>query len=426
MIQENRNRTQFKITDVELLIVVAFFVNIICFAYQHINSRYTTYDLSLNGENISTVIRNDYIVSFLVLIVMLCFFFAAALALSGKKRINSTVLCVLILIVSGFLWTIAAIQKSSIVVVVKSPVSPFVLVMAFLVFIGYNEKAWEITKKMVFFSSVAYTLISVYEIIRFISVFGLSNRLMRSGALYAIIIVIFFIYFNLLFNDELVKKHKIIIPVQLFVTISITLILQSRSWVLHSLILVVIFVYKLSKNYKNKLVYFLIVSFIGLVIIALASGYLITISGGLLDRMTDDSRTGQLNAFFSQVTFRDLMLGGGMQAGYYCFGNPNYQFLDNLILLTMFKYGIIPTLTYLSLMIIPIYYGFTHRESEARKGLLFFVVWIVIMMGVGIFISYSNNIYNYLIYIIMGRFAFLREKDRKERLANSAIIKQER
>ena len=415
MIQENQKRAQFKITDVNFLLFVAFFVNIICFSYQHINAEYTLSNVFASGDNVATLPRNNYIVSFLVLVMMLCFFFASILSLTGKKRINSTILCVLILMVSGILWTILAVQKSNIVTVVKSPVSPFVLIMSVLVFLGYNEQAWETIKKFTFIFSIVYTIISAYEMMRFVSDFGFSNRLMLSGAIYGIIVVIFFTYFNLLFNDGLIKKHKIIIPIQLLLIVSITIILQSRSWVVHAIILLLIYIVRLSKSYKNKIMYFIIISIIIAVILVLGSDYLITISGGLLDRMDHDSRTGQLEAFFSQVSFKDLMIGGGMQAGYSCFGNPNYQYLDNLVLLTLFKYGIIPTLSYLMLLIVPIIYGFRNKYPEARKAILFFIPWILIMLGLGIFVSYSNNIYNYLIYVVIGRFAFLREKDRKER-----------
>ena len=81
----------------------------------------------------------------------------------------------------------------------------------------------------------------------------------------------------------------------------------------------------------------------------------------------------------------------------------------------MFKYGIIPTVAYLTMIFVPLIYGFKHKESEARKGIFFFVPWILVMLGFAIFVSYSNNIYNYLIYFVIGRMSFLREKDRKAR-----------
>ena len=410
MIEENKKK--IKITDIELLIAVAFIVDIVCFAYQYMNVEYRVYS---HWENIATTSRNNFITSGLVLVMMLCFFAAAVLSLIEKKRLNSAIMCVLILIIFGTFWTVLAMRGDSIVTIVKSPVSPFVLIMSVLVFVGYNERAWEITKKLVFISSIAYTFMSIFEIIRFIINFGLETRLMLSGALYGIIVVIFFMYFTLLFNDGLLKKYKLLISIQIFLIISVTLVLQSRSWVVHSLLLMVIFIFKLSTHYKNKTVYYLIVSLVGIVVLTLASSYLITISGGLLDRMTDDSRTGQLEMFFSQVSFKDLMLGGGMRAGYSCFGDSNYQFIDNLVIQTMFKYGIIPTVAYLTMIFVPLIYGFKHKESEARKGIFFFVPWILIMLGFAIFVSYSNNIYNYLIYFVIGRLSFLREKDRKAR-----------
>ena len=413
MTLETQKKRMITISD--FLIIIAFITNIISFAYQHINARYTVSELfGSAGGNISTAPRNNFIVSGLFLVFMLCFFFAALLALTKKKKLNHAMLCILVLIVFGVFWTILAATKISIVTVVKSPISPVVMIMSVCVFIGYDERAWETVKKMAFIASFIYTLMATYEMLRFLIVFGFGSRLMLSGALYGIIAAIFLAYFTLLFNEEALKKHKFILAVQLVTILSIVVILQSRSWVVHALILFGIFVIQLSKRHKHKVAFFIGVGILALLIVILMFDYFIKMSQGLLDRIGHDSRTGQLEAFFSQVSFKDLMLGKGMQAGYACFGDQNYQFLDNLLLLNMFKYGIVPTIAYLMLMIVPIFYGLTHRKSEASKGIFFFVAWIVIMCGFAIFVSYSNNTYNFLIYITMGRFIFLRERDKAE------------
>ena len=414
MALEKNNKNIRLITVGELLIICGFISGVLNFSYQHINTAYEVNRIFAGSGAVTTATRNNFIVSGMVLITVMCFFFASLISLVKKKRFNYAVFFVFVLIVFGAFWTIMSISEIPITTVVKSPVSPVVMIMSICLFIGYDEKMWAMIKKMVFISSILYTMISTYEIFRFLLTFGFNNRLMLSGALYGIVIAIFLIYFNLLFNDELIKNHKIILLAELFLAVSITTILQSRSWVAHSLILVAIFVIKLSKNHKHRVVFLLCVVMAGVVIFFLASNYISMISQGLIDRLDQDSRTGQLKAFFSQVSFSDLMLGGGMRAGYSCFGDPNYQFLDNLLLLNMFKYGIVPTVAYLALMIVPIFYGLTHRKSEASKGIFFFMAWIVIMLGVGIFVSYSINIYNILIYVAMGRIAFLIDRDKAE------------
>ena len=404
-----------------LLIGAAFSIDVLRFAYKFLNAPFST--SSLFATSVTTLAVDNFISSGMLLAVMMCFFFLALYALTKKKKLNYLTMCVFVLLFFGIFWTLLALQKSSIVVSVTSPVSPFIMIMAVLVFIGYDEEMWDGVKKAVFYSSIPYTLMSLYETVRFLIKFGFGARLMASGALYGAIVAVFFLYFTLLFNEELVKKHKFILPIQIFILISIMVILQSRSWALHALLLMVIFVYKLSKNYKNRFVFLIIVGIVALAVFVFASDYISTISQGLLDRMEQDSRSGQLKAFFSQVSFKDLMLGGGMKVGYSCFGDPNYQFLDNLVLLTMFKYGIIPTLAYLLLLLSPIFYGLFHKNSEARKGILFFAVWFVVMLGVAIFVSYANNIYNYVFYIAMGRFVFIREKEREKRLDKQIIKK---
>lgn len=384
---------------------LAFMLGVVLFVYQHMNRPY-----EVNGLFSNTFVTNgriDMISNLLNMMIMVSFAALCLVALShyGLPR-RFCVLSILVLVGFGFFWTVvSSFDRMWLDVVNNSPVSPSIMFMSVCVFIGFSDEIWNEVKKAVYVASVIYAAIGLYEVVRFIATYGFTQRLMTSGAIYAIVNGIMLTYFSLLLNEDCVLKHRILLFVTIATLTLCAMVMQSRSWMFHGVFLMYMYIKKISAQSENK--YLIRLGFVVLItgILAALSSVLLQMSQSLLARLNTDSRSGQLIAFFSQVTFRDLFFGGGMNASYYCFGTY-FQYLDNLVLLTMFKYGMIPVFAYMTLLLPPIFFGFRHKTTQCYQGAWFLLVWFAVMLGISIYVSYSTNVYNYLIYIVCGRMLY--------------------
>ena len=398
-----------KLTD--LLIWVAFITNILRFAYSYINQPFVKNTL-FNNTVVSNSNPNSQISTLLQAVFVAAVVALAIISFMKPIKCRSSAALIMILVFFGVLWSIISIISLhyDVLDVINANPSPVIMILSVSVFIGFREELWDTVKKAILLSSVSYTLIAAYETARFFAKYGFSVRLMTSGAIYALVSAIFLMYVNLLFSDqESLRKRKILFISELLVLLLVSAILQSRSWVVHVVFLIIIWIVKITGSYRSKFLIFTIIVLTALIALAISWEFILKISGNLIGRLNTDSRTEQLKAFFDQVTFRDLLWGGGINASYFCFGT-NYKFLDNLFFLTMFKFGLIPTLAYTLLLLSPIFYGLSHRKSQASKGILFLIAWAACMFGLGIYISYSITIYNIVIYIVIGRLYYLRSK----------------
>ncbi|KAA8815149.1 hypothetical protein EMB92_10835 [Bifidobacterium callitrichos] len=285
----------------------------------------------------------------------------------------------------------------------NSGVSSMCFIIAFTMFIGYDEQVWNDVLNAIFVLCAGFTAVALFETVRFVSEYGFSVRLLTSAAVYSITHAMLLMYANLLFNKNSVGNYFVLTFVEIVTLTVLSLILQSRSWSVHGVILLLIFVFKVSNRFKQKLFVRVCIFILIAMLIAVFWNYLALFTSSISNRMNSDSRSGQLMAFFSQVSMRDLLFGQGIDASYFVFGTQ-YQYLDNLVLLTMFKYGAVPTLIYVILLIVPIVYGLSYKRSMSRPMAPFMLAWLASMLGFSIYVSFAINIYNVVAYILIGRF----------------------
>lgn len=131
------------------------------------------------------------------------------------------------------------------------------------------------------------------------------------------------------------NKRKIIYCNLLFI-IAAAFITQSRGWVLQTLVLLFVFVAVLGN--RNRYVKFLM----GLLLIFIAilgvSYVFPEITGNLFNRGVEDTRSGQYVIFFAQHSWKDLILGLGINASYSYLGNVNYKKVGNVIAISKYLY----------------------------------------------------------------------------------------
>ena len=135
------------------------------------------------------------------------------------------------------------------------------------------------------------------------------------------------------------------------------------------------------------------------------------IVNSMLARVGQSTRSSQLDQFFSQIRLGSLVRGLGYNASYVFLHWKNYQFIDNQIIFSAFRYGItiIGIQTYFLLkpffMSIPL-------GQEVRTRSVGVIHFVLAMMGISIYFSLSIDIYCVIAYALAGR-AYMNAKKTK-------------
>lgn len=387
------------------LIWFAFLAYFVRFVYMRVNKPFSSNplfpDAYVSGSTINTL---SNIMNVAMLIALLAASLLAVFKYAGVKFSGITAVLVIVLAGFGLFWLLnlpSGMQLAD--AVNNSSISSMCFVIAFCIFIGYDDDIWPDVLKLVFILCAGFTVIALFETIRFVGQYGFSVRLLTSAAVYSITHAMLLMYVNVLLYKKSVGPYFVLTFIEIVTLTIIALVLQSRSWSAHGIILLVLFVFKVSNNFRQKLFVRISIFVLIVLLVLVFWNYLAIFTTSISGRLNSDSRSGQLQAFFSQVSLSDLFVGQGIDASYYVFGTQ-YQYLDNLILLTMFKYGFVPTALYVVLLVIPVVYGVLHRDSQVWKTVLFFVAWIACMLGFSIYVSYSITIYNIVAYLLIGRY----------------------
>ena len=115
--------------------------------------------------------------------------------------------------------------------------------------------------------------------------------------------------------------------------------------------------------------------------------YFLTAYTNLVNRIDADTRSDQLTTFFSQVTISELIFGQGVSAQYYWNGR-SYGFIDNQLLFLCFRYGIVPMVVLLLMIIRGIVIGWKNKKNE--KYIL--LMWLAALLGLSVYFNISMDI----------------------------------
>jgi len=154
------------------------------------------------------------------------------------------------------------------------------------------------------------------------------------------------------------------------------------------------------------LVVMLIIPVFLIINIFLESEYRVVLDQGvkLLEaRVDDDSRSSQITEFLDQLKFDDLVLGAGTNAKWYWTAvGKYYEFLDNQWLLTAWWAGLLPTLCYFLLLIIPFAKSLFSRNEAVFVNGLVVLLWVLTCSGLGVYVSIQCDLLFYVISLSAG------------------------
>lgn len=271
-----------------------------------------------------------------------------------------------------------------------------------LIFVGYDDKRFELFKNLLIFSIFFISAIALYNFYDF----GIG--LYRSQALskyqvYAVNMVWIIPYvFLILKNDKRLKWIRLIF---ISMGIILALITQTRSFLIIYIITVLFDFY----NTKNKASYSVlaVIGAAGLVYLIMNTTIFSTSFELLLNRGTTDTRSTQLGVFLKQLNLIEIISGKGFFASYR-FGSNQWSAVDNQWLFLLWWGGLIPVLCYSYLCtIIPIKMMFLRRISyETKVECFVLILWVLALTGLAIFTTMSVDFFFFVISVILGRVLY--------------------
>lgn len=317
---------------------------------------------------------------------------------------------IIIMFIFGVLWILYGIvfDNISITLIIRDTFPPIIMFLPCFFLVGYEDRWWESLKKVIFIVACFFTLYSFCEILIAYSKFGFEYRITYGAPIYFNIIGLYSTYGLITLTDEWKKNKKIITFILIIFLFFNSAILQGRSWFIQTLILFVIYVFKISSTFKTKSVLKILIP----LLIIIMTIIIFTINSqlflALISRFNEsgDTRTSQLKSFFSQVSFSQLFIGQGMKAKYTFMGDPNFNFIDNQVLLFMFRYGAIPTFMYFYLLIYPVFKSLIIKNKKIFRKCFVLLSWIAASLGLAVYFNFSFNLANLLIMIYAGRLFY--------------------
>lgn len=297
------------------------------------------------------------------------------------------------LLLSGILWSIININSGLALIYLDTP--PVLLIeLGILIMVFQDNDVRERVLSFVKILTVFFIGLTIYDLVYFLSQYRLVR--MANGNIiehYANALFLLAVLNSMSGTDKDRKKFIMYFAGATLCVVSV--FITSRGWILQAILLLAsMYLTTSNKSFVSKISH-VILAIIGFgIIYAILSYYLNDALGYVLNRIGEDTRTSQLDDFFSQVPIWKLVLGQGPSATYYHNGGA-YAYIDNIYLFWMFRYGIVPVIAYWSLFLREL---FVKKSAASKQSSLphktMILMWLLAMGGVCIYYGIRLDIAN--------------------------------
>ena len=159
--------------------------------------------------------------------------------------------------------------------------------------------------------------------------------------------------------------------------------------------------YSKTESLNKKIINVISAITAGILVYSVLTRFFGNAMGAMLGRMSQDTRGSQLTQFFEEVPIYNLLIGQGMNVTYTLNGEQ-YAYIDNQIILMLFRYGLISTTAYLYPMLkILIHSVFSFKRQEEGIGMVVFM-WIAALCGISIYFGNRLDILNIIVMTKVG------------------------
>ncbi|WP_243373452.1 hypothetical protein [Geotalea sp. SG265] len=286
---------------------------------------------------------------------------------------------------------------------------PFVWLSCIAFFAGMNRNAWQILEPVIRCIAYLTAVLALYAIVK-------DHRVVTerwfSAPVYYMVLLMWFGGWTFLSSWKSRSWRLLLGCFPFVVFVMTTIITQTRSWFLMSILLLLGFllVSRCSRHQQVRSRPKMLAVFCLLALLFMMAGFVLkdNLSQSITafeERALNDTRSGQYAEFFSQVPVSDLVIGRGPN-GSWDWDGKDYQFFDNALLWTAFIGGLPTLVSYLVLIVFP---GFKALKGGATGDdgatAVLVVLWGLACTGFSTYTNPSLTSYSYLICLLAGRCA---------------------
>ena len=283
----------------------------------------------------------------------------------------------------------------------RAALNPMFLLIICAAFVVYDERFFAKLLRVVLFTSILFLLLGLYVLlvdVQELIIRGNTPLLQfRTGAFWGFV-------FYMSFKEKLSKGEYIVLLMGLLCCTVTSFIIASRSWCIQgiiSLVLLNIIAYREKK--LRRLVVILCVVFAFVVIPSLYETFQTTDwYDRWEDKMGQDTRSEQYVEVFDQMPLHYFIVGNGFHTSWLQ-GNVSYNYIDNQTVMFLYRYGIIPTVTYYLFLLIPLFRVLRNRANYSIKPIILLMLWIFAINGLSVFNTLNWDWANFLIAIACAR-----------------------
>ena len=330
----------------------------------------------------------------------------AALAGARKKISPYNIVWLIVLFAASVFWFFYTYSPDDYVHPLVSDMSPAIFLMCLGMFVGVEEEFWAKFKPLALGLAHASAFFGAVFLLK-----NLNTAIPKgiSPACVYLQTAFWFGSFSMFTSISAGRLWQLLSVVPVVVVMFEAVLINNRSWVVIAILALLLrYTYLNSGNARFnlsglalKLVWFLALVSLTIFSIAWLFPEQFTL---LLDRLTQDTRSGQYRDFFDQVPVTDLIFGAGPLSSYSYKDNIHYEGIDNQLILLAWKFGAYSLIAYLLLVILPGIRLLASRLPRPEKGYaLLLSLWLLSSAGLSIFHMITQNPQNLLMVLVAGR-----------------------
>lgn len=308
-------------------------------------------------------------------------------------------------------WSIVEYERAGMEVLFGGiPTTPCLLPLFFI--LGKEESLSKHLKHVSLLLVVGYFSLSLYSAFDFYTSVGWGNRVLSmpaKGSL-GMGMVSLWVYLFSDLKEGVGGKERCLKIGLIFLAVICSMLIVSRSWLIQSVLLLAGYLV-IAYNLRGR-----ILTMIGLALgifclLLFAGPFVVDIMTPLLERVEEDTRSGQFQDFFSQIEAWKLLFGAGMNASYF-FGEIEYRYFDNQFIFEAFHYGcfhLVPLLWFL-FRTLGVSVGRIKDPGQGRSywgAKLVVIAFLLAMGGLAVYLRYDWSISTALFLMFAGKHSVL-------------------
>lgn len=343
--------------------------------------------------------------SLFCVIALSCFFYE-----KNKNFFSSVFNLNLFIIIFAIIgWTFISFATEGVQQTLYSSSNPLVYLTVLAVIIGTDDAIWNKLSKAAPLFAALNILLSFYSYFPFASMnVGLLGG--NSPTMTYFVSGFWFLAVAIIDYENKSRKSKILIYTLLTLCITLAVIINSRSWVIQSTILLFIaaFISKNKRIISKLLITCIIIALVSSIAYFIIDNYYVDYLVSFTNKLERDTRSFQYEEIFSQIPFYQFIFGGGIDATYQSSLYGDYRYIDNQYIMALFHYGILIFLPYVFFFVSSAWKLWKCNVKITKKiGCFIVFLWLLALGGLSIYNVIIIDFKSILLPMVAGRCLFL-------------------